>query len=314
MIKKKVFIGSSSEELPLAEAAKSILAKDFDVVIWNESLWETAVFKINNNYLSDLLKASLKFDFGLLIGTKDDKIKFRGENYLQPRDNILFELGLFIGRLGLNNCAFLIDKNIKVLTDLNGISLARFDKNNSADFITNVNKIRDFFLASVKEDINFFPSTTLASVYFENLIRPVCKYLIENNGHVHDKVNYSKCRLTVIVPDRITSDINLQFEKLKSKFETENVTFMSNGRPRNITIDKRIKDETIEFIDFPTIVSGINHAISNLLPNDFNSFSNDYKEILDRELRRFVSTLKRLLIQNEFDDMVTVIRESEISK
>ncbi|MEI9912250.1 MAG: TIR domain-containing protein [Bacteroidota bacterium] len=66
MIKKKLFIGSSTEELKLAESAKSILDKDFDVSIWNESLWDSSVFKINQNFLSDLLKASLQFDFGIL--------------------------------------------------------------------------------------------------------------------------------------------------------------------------------------------------------------------------------------------------------
>ena len=43
MIKKKLFIGSSTEELGLAQAAKSILEKDFDVTIWNEKVWDTAV-------------------------------------------------------------------------------------------------------------------------------------------------------------------------------------------------------------------------------------------------------------------------------
>ena len=38
VIKKKLFIGSLSEELKLAEAAKALLDKDFDVTIWNESV------------------------------------------------------------------------------------------------------------------------------------------------------------------------------------------------------------------------------------------------------------------------------------
>ena len=42
MRKKRIFIGSSSEELELAKAAKTILEfeKDFEVTIWNEDLWE----------------------------------------------------------------------------------------------------------------------------------------------------------------------------------------------------------------------------------------------------------------------------------
>ena len=77
MIKKRLFIGSSSEELKLAEKAKAILSSDFDVTIWDEKVWDSSVFKINQNFLSDLLKATLQFDFGILLGTNDDKVEFR---------------------------------------------------------------------------------------------------------------------------------------------------------------------------------------------------------------------------------------------
>jgi predicted nucleotide-binding protein len=37
-MKKRVFIGGSSEELGIAEIVKTILEKDFDVTIWNDTL------------------------------------------------------------------------------------------------------------------------------------------------------------------------------------------------------------------------------------------------------------------------------------
>jgi Predicted nucleotide-binding protein containing TIR-like domain len=312
MIKKKLFIGSSSEELPLAETAKLLLEKDFDVTIWNEQVWDTSVFKINQNFLADLLKASLQFDFGILLGTNDDKVFFRGNEVLQPRDNVLFELGLFTGRLGTSKCAFLIDKEIKLLSDFNGLTLAQFDKADKSSFETAVIQIKDFFLTSADDEINFFPSATLASVYFENLIVPICRFIIENNGFTSKEIHYKKCKINVVIPDRINEDVNLQFEKLKSSISTENVSFKYAGRPRHISIDTQIKDDTLEFIDFPTIITGINHAISNLLPNDFNKLSPDYNSILERELRRFIITLKKLLIRNGFDEMVSVKRETEL--
>jgi hypothetical protein len=312
MIKKRLFIGSSSEELKLSEAARTLLEKDFDVTIWNEKLWDTSVFKINQNFLADLLKASLQFDFGILIGTNDDKVVFRGKEMLQPRDNVLFELGLFTGRLGVSKCAFLIDSEIKLLSDLNGLTLARFKKSDVSSFNDAVNQIRDLFLSAGDDEINFFPSATLASVYFENFVVPICKYIIEGKGFPCKGTHYNKCKVNVIVPDRISNDVNLQFEKLKQKFSTENETFKYAGRPRSINVDTQIKDDTLEFIDFPTIIAGINHAIANLLPHDFNMLSPDYNSILDRELRRFITTLKKLLIRNGFDEMVIVKRESEI--
>jgi hypothetical protein len=312
MIKKKLFIGSSKEELGLAQVAKSILDKDFDVTIWNEKVWDTSVFKINQNFLSDLLKASLQFDYGILLGTNDDKVFFRGKEVMQPRDNVLFELGLFTGRLGTAKCAFLIDKEVKLLSDFNGLTLAYFDKTQIDTFTSAVNDIKSLFLSSSDDEINFFPSATLASVYFENLIAPICRFIIENNGFTSKDIHYKKCKINIIIPDRINEDVNLQFEKLKSSISTENVSFKYAGRPRHISIDTQIKNDTLEFIDFPTIITGINHAISNLLPNDFNKLSPDYNSILERELRRFITTLKKLLIRNGFDEMVFVKRETEI--
>lgn len=312
MIKKKLFIGSSSEELKIAEFVKEVLSKDFDVTIWNENVWDTAVFKLNQNFLADLLKASLQFDYGILIGTKDDKVMFRNVEMLQPRDNVLFELGLFTGRLGTSKCAFLIDKEIKLPSDFNGLTLARFDSAETSSIISSTNAIKDFFLASGDDEINFFPSATLASVYYENLVVPICRFIIDNNGFTKDDEHYHKCKLNIIVPEKINQDVNLQFERLKGLFTTENVSFKYSGRPRQISVDTQIKNDTLEFIDFPTIITGINHAISNLLPNDFNKQSPDYNSILDRELRRFITTLKMLLIRGGFDEMVDVKRDSEL--
>ncbi len=312
MIKKKLFIGSSKEELGLAQAAKSILEKDFDVTIWNEKVWDTSVFKINQNFLSDLLKASLQFDFGILLGTNDDKVIFRGNEVMQPRDNVLFELGLFTGRLGTSKCAFLIEKDVKLLSDFNGLSLAYFDKSKIETFTSAVNDIRSLFLTSSDDEINFFPSATLASVYFENLIVPICRFIIENNGFTSKETHYKNCIINIIIPNQINEDVNLQFEKLKSSISTEIVSFKYAGRPRHISIDTQIKNETLEFVDFPTIITGINHAISNLLPKDFNMLSPDYNSILERELIRFISTLKKLSIRNGFDEIVKVKRETEL--
>ena len=128
MSKKKLFIGSSSEEIKVAKKIKDLLKNDFQVTIWNEELWDKSIFKLNENFFSNLMEASLKYDFGILIGTSDDKVEIRGKEMIQARDNILFELGLFMGRLGKSRCAFLIEQGTKILSDMQGISLAYFEK------------------------------------------------------------------------------------------------------------------------------------------------------------------------------------------
>lgn len=304
MRKKRIFIGSSSEELKLAESAKQILESEFDVTIWNDNVWETAVFKINNNFLQDLLKATLQFDFGILLGTTDDKVVVRKEEKLQSRDNILFELGLFMGRLGLSKCAFVVEKELNILSDIQGISLARFSKTEPDSFIDAICKVRDLFKNQRGSSVNFFPSSTLASVYFENLIQPTCRYIIENKGFEDDGKKYDNCAIKIIIPSKLNTDLNLQFEKIKNGLSTKNVSFQYAGRPRYINLETETKEGKLIFIDFPTILTGINYAIRNLMPNEFNSLNEDYEAILSRELERFISTLKGLALRNGFDEML----------
>lgn len=315
MRKKRIFIGSSTEELDLANAAKTILEfeKDFEVTIWNEEVWEKAVFRLNNNYLNDLIRATLQFDFGILIGTQDDKVEVRGNEHLQPRDNILFELGLFIGRLGLNNCAFLIDKDIKLLSDIKGISLARFERNKLETFTQAITQIKDLFKNQVDSGINFFPSSTLAAVYYENFVKPTCLYIIQNNGISDDDgQKYEDCKIKIIIPERLTLDVNSQFQTLKKSFQTKKISFDYLGRPRNIDIETLIKDGKLFVIDFPTVLSGINYAISNLLPHDFNAMSEDYDLILNREFDRFIYTLNKLALRDGYNNLITVINEKDL--
>ena len=124
----KIFIGCSSEELDLAKSIKELLKNDFDVTIWDEKLWAKRTFKINDNYLFSLLQAALIHDFAILLGTADDLVEYRDEVVLQPRDNILFEYGLFMGRLGKSRTALLVEKDVKIPSDINGLSIERFIK------------------------------------------------------------------------------------------------------------------------------------------------------------------------------------------
>jgi hypothetical protein len=309
---KKVFIGCSSESLNLAGKAKQILSKKFEVVIWNESAWDNAVFRLNNNFLNDLIRASLKFDFGLLIGTTDDKVDYRGADKLQPRDNVLFELGLFIGRLGLSNCAFVVDKKLDVLTDVQGISLARFEKDNEKSFEEAISSVSQYFDKQFEADINFFPSSTLAAVYFENFVKPTITYLINNGGLEVDNRKFGKYKLKIVIPKKISPDLNLQFEKLKQKFNSRSLSFEYAGRPRTVIIEADIKDAELMILDFPTVLSGINHAILNLMPTDFNQMSDDYNMVLEREVERFIVSLKKMAIHAQFDELIEFSRDDEI--
>lgn len=304
-MKRRIFIGSSSEELGTAEIVKSVLEKDFDVVIWNESIWDKSIFKINNNFLSDLLTATLKFDFGILIGTPDDKLEYRGEEKLSARDNVLFELGLFTGRLGIEKCAFLIEDTVKVPSDLGGVTLAMYNNKTLAD---KIDGIKQMFLNASNTELNFFPSSTLAYAYYENFVKYVCEHYVKNNGFVYKDINYSNCKLRIIIPNKLPNDLNLAFRKIQNDIGVDKLSFSANGRPRNVYVDAKVVDSELILLDFPTTLTGIDFAISNHLPKDFKDQTDDYNLIIKRELNKFIDTLKKIIRKNDFDNFVEIVR------
>jgi hypothetical protein len=125
-----VFVGSSSEALLLAEAVQKGLGSVADVVLWSQG-----VFELSQSYLESLTATLETSDFAVLVLTPDDLVESRGESTTAPRDNVMFELGLFMGRLGRERCFLLFDntQNIKLPTDLLGICAATYRPHQSGN-------------------------------------------------------------------------------------------------------------------------------------------------------------------------------------
>ena len=115
----RVFIASSAEQLDIAYAIQENLDFDAEVTIWNQ-----AVLKPSESTLNNLVAASHEFEFAIFVFTPDDISIVRGEKTRAVRDNLIFELGLFIGALGVSRCYFVIPRGAEALrlpTDLLGI-------------------------------------------------------------------------------------------------------------------------------------------------------------------------------------------------
>lgn len=123
MTRPAVFIGSSSEGLPFARAVRQQLDQDAEVTMWNEGF-----FTLGNTFIETLVNSLGTFDFAILVLTGDDLIHSRNDERLGPRDNVIFELGLFMGRLGRSRTIALVESNaaIKIPTDLSGVTTAAY--------------------------------------------------------------------------------------------------------------------------------------------------------------------------------------------
>jgi hypothetical protein len=116
----RIFIGSSAESLPAAKALKLHLAPVADVALWAED-----VFHPTDYTLDALIRESDRSDLAVLLFTPDDLSAIRDAVKDSVRDNVIFEYGLFAGRLGRLRCYFVIPErapDLRIPTDLAGIT------------------------------------------------------------------------------------------------------------------------------------------------------------------------------------------------
>ncbi len=116
------------------------------VVVWTDGVFRASQYAVES--LIHQLDAS---DFAVAIAQPDDLVKSRGEEKPVPRDNVLFELGLFIGRLGRHR-AFLLEplrEGIKLPSDLSGIAAIPYRPGVGAEVLAGVapacNQLRRYF-------------------------------------------------------------------------------------------------------------------------------------------------------------------------
>lgn len=119
-----LFIGSSTESLNLAFAAQANLEDYAQVVVWKQGVFELSKFVLES--LLDVLDES---DFGLFIFSPNDVVTIRGKELQAVRDNVIFELGLFIGRLGRERSFIIMPRgaeDMRLPSDLLGVNIGTF--------------------------------------------------------------------------------------------------------------------------------------------------------------------------------------------
>ncbi|WP_163836826.1 TIR domain-containing protein [Spartinivicinus ruber] len=133
MRKPRLFIASSVESLDVAEAVNVNLDHDLEVTIW-----KNGTFRLSSSTIDDLVKKSSTVDFALFIFTPDDIATIRDAQEHVVRDNVLFELGLFIGAIGKERSFILKPRNVEMHlpTDLLGITAADYEANRSDGDLT----------------------------------------------------------------------------------------------------------------------------------------------------------------------------------
>jgi predicted nucleotide-binding protein len=128
-LKPMVFVGSSLGALDVAQAVQSVLKDHADVRLWRYA------FDLSTATLDNLFKVVERADFAVLVLGADDLTESFGVTQTSPRDNVIFELGLFMGKLGKDRVFGLrsAGQPLKIPSDLAGITLGSYEKNPGGD-------------------------------------------------------------------------------------------------------------------------------------------------------------------------------------
>jgi predicted nucleotide-binding protein len=118
--KMRVFIISSAESVAVARVIQNAFAHDpFLTVVWTDG-----VFRATNYTLQTLEDEVDNSDFAVAVAHADDITKSKGKKWPAPRDNVIFELGLFMGRLGKARAILMEprDVGVKLPSDMAGVT------------------------------------------------------------------------------------------------------------------------------------------------------------------------------------------------
>lgn len=311
-MKIRIFIGSSSEGIKIARQTKDFLEKTLDAecVLWDKF----GVFEYNKSTFEALLKGRLLYDYVIMIATKDDLVWWRRTFKNVPRDNVIFEFGLYLGALGESRTILLQESGSKLPSDLNGITLPRFEiRKNNID-----NKLQDlttFISTNIKfNEFQILPSTALAVGYFHSFLKHATAILIETKDSVTiNGNNYSCKQIKVIIPDTLSDDVA---EKAKIFFDKHGIELaeIQNGkRPFKIQFAYDSSDPShVVIVDMPFTLNTIRQCCSLLLNKSSIGLSSNQQLIEQRELLNFKSTLQNLVDQNDYcKNVVSIQFESE---
>lgn len=143
----KLFIISSSEARGVAYGLRAGLEKDVFSTVWDDG-----VFFAGGYPLEALEKQVSESDFAVAIAEPDDISESRGQRSPTLRDNVLFELGLFMGKLTRYRTILVHPrvKDLKLPSDLQGLTLIPYEAGDEASISTRIAPACDSIRALVQ--------------------------------------------------------------------------------------------------------------------------------------------------------------------
>jgi len=242
---------------------------------------------VNKGYLENLLDRLNLYEYGIMVAPEDDATKSRGETKMAPRDNVVLELWLFMGRLGRDRTFFVFEKDSKLSTDLLGITLPQFPKGKGRARDRALQVCAEMMEAHVKSrsgifEGGIFPSVPLAFGYFYNFVEVVCRRLAtakaaKINGTLKPIPDF---KLQVLIPDDPADDMKAKVAAAKNIRKWEQISVEApETRAYEFFADVKFRaGKTAILQDVPTALLSLHQTITEFLK--LSHVGSDQKEKL----------------------------------
>ncbi len=334
-MKTKIFIGSSAESLFIAKALERQLVDVFDVKVWDRA------FVIGDFFLERLQKELFLTDYALFLIAPDDKISKRGRQAYATRDNVIFELGMFTGALGVKKAHFLIVDIVKdgvviplkLPSDLDGIKKSRIKIwiDQEGRLLDNEENARSLAEAAngLTERLNrradglslkLLPSTPLAIGYYRNFILPACTELSSRKSFVVDGASYDLTKdifdFYIVLPDTGNGASHEGYRRFVRRNSLQQIEIKSENSARTFPFFVRssMSKSRMQLYDLPTTLRVSWETIRMVMPR--GTPADEIEELESKEIANFRDTIEFLLKEPEsadFRDNIHLIKASELS-
>jgi len=162
----KVFVASSTKSFVVADSLRQVLGSDdIKVIPWKD----LGVFMLSEHTMESLEKAANQCHFAVFVLGPDDVIQTNSGGVFVPRDNVVFELGLFLGRIGRKRSYMLKPDgiNIKLPSDLSGVTWAQYYLPG-----TSMDNVRDA-AAHIRSAMSVAPMMPAISILSSTVLPPI---------------------------------------------------------------------------------------------------------------------------------------------
>jgi Predicted nucleotide-binding protein containing TIR-like domain len=292
-MKRKLFIGSSSGNgVVIAKKVAAEITKRcgdwLECDVWNDG----KTFEINVSTLQSLARAAQRDHYGVFVATPDDKTVKKKASVLEPRDNVIFEMGLFLGSLGVSRVFLMVQEGANLPSDFLGITMPPFSPKVKGSTMAAINGIVAKIEATQKTfNLKPIPSAALALGYFQNFLRPFAERYWRN-----DQTPIATVKM-LLPGDLITVADKRELETLIDSYgaavPSEDVSIFKPGtRP---AIKKATSSSTPLYWDVPTTIFTLKELLDKLPSNaDAIGVDQEKKEWLCGEVEEFARAVMEL--------------------